>query len=415
MGNIKTNFQISSSILETAKGYAEKAQLHVQEIKSGQLDMTGWARVADETPESLIKSIEDVADEIRAKSSVFVVIGIGGSYLGTRAVDEFVLGSGFKKGKLGEPVIVYAGFNMSGTYHKALYESLKDEEITICQFSKSGTTVEPSLAFSELKNILFEKYGEEEANARIYAVTDKEKGVLRAEVDEKGYKAFVIPNDFGGRYSVMSPIGLLPMAVAGIDIREVFKGVKDASTGAVLEAAKEHACVRRALQDFDKVVEGIGFFEPNLFYFGQWMVQLYGESEGKDGKGVWPSALNFSTDLHSMGQFLQEGNQIFYETILEIVKPNDDIKIGDAVETPYAGKFVNDYNNAAMRGVIAAHRSVDVPIIEIIIPDTSAYTFGQLVYFFEMTCGVTALLMGVNPFNQPGVEAYKAEMRKIIG
>jgi glucose-6-phosphate isomerase len=374
---------------------------------------TGWVEYAARLTDDDLAEINAMAAEIRGKCTVFVVIGIGGSYLGAKAAAEFIDGGTAAAQNPGCPKLVFAGFNLSGTYHKRLLEDIRDEDICICNISKSGGTAEPSIAFLSLRKLLMEKYGEAEANQRIYAITDAQNGALRQEVRDKGYGSLVIPSDVGGRYSVLTPVGLLPMAVAGIDIGQVIAGARAAASPATENAAKRLACVRRSLQEAGKTVEIVGAFEPFMSSFNEWILQLYGESEGKDGKGMLPVSVGLSRDLHSLGQFFQEGNQIFCETLINIANPPDDIVIGEDGGF-YAGKSMKLLNEAVRAGMIKAHRSIDVPIITAEVTDTSAYCFGLMVGFFEMTCAVTGLLMGVNPFNQPGVEAYKKEMMRVL-
>jgi glucose-6-phosphate isomerase len=404
---LDTAYDVNPALLAAADGYADDARLHLETLRSHKPDYTGWVEYASHLPGSAVDEVLRVADEIRGKSTVFVAIGIGGSYLGAKAALEFIGGE--------SPVrVVFAGFNLSGSYHKALLDEIKDEEISICQISKSGGTVEPSMAFLALRELLVSKYGEEEADARTYVVTDPASGSLRKEATEKGWKALEIPPDIGGRYSVLTPVGLLPIAVAGIDIKEMLEGAKVAEGPELTETALRLASVRRAIQDTGKKVEVIGCFEPSLEFFIQWILQLFGESEGKDGKGLLPQGVSFSRDLHSLGQFLQDGAQIFSEILISIKEPAEDTII-EAQGNPYTGRGMNEFNRAVRAGMIAAHRGNDIPIISLNVKDRSAYSFGQLVYFLELTCGLTGLLMGVDPFNQPGVEAYKSEMRKILG
>jgi len=260
---------------------------------------------------------------------------------------------------------------------------------------------------------LAEKYGREEAASRVYAVTDEKTGKLRAEADEKGYATFKLPSDVGGRYSVLTPVGLLPLAVAGVDIRAMLDGAKAANTQAVIGLAKELACVRATLEK-RKCVEAICFFEPSVESFTAWLLQLFGESEGKDGRGAFPVGVGISRDLHSLGQFLQEGRQIFYETLLYVKEPTRDIEITGADAGDYAGRTYSEFNKAVLEGMAKAHLGAGMPLIRVYIPDNSAYTFGGLVYFFELCCALTGLLMGVNPFDQPGVEAYKKGMLEYL-
>ncbi|MDR0518847.1 MAG: glucose-6-phosphate isomerase [Clostridiales Family XIII bacterium] len=363
-------------------------------------------------------------------------VGIGGGGAGSGENNN----NGNSQNAAGNTEILFAGFNLSAAYHRALFEKLEGRDFSIVQISKSGGTVEPAMAYLALRELLIGKYGEAEADARTYAVTDAAGGALRAEADARGYRSLVIPSDIGGRYSVLTPVGLLPMAVAGIDIGAALCGAKEAASDEDTAACLRLASVRRALQDTGKVVEVIGCFEPSVDSFIQWILQLYGESEGKDGKGMLPTGVSFSRDLHSLGQFFQQGNQIFAETLIDIAKPAADLAISAAsaqrpgagaanADTPaaakqgspasagalFAGRGMNEFNRAVRDGMIRAHRSAGVPITTVTLPDQSAESFGRAVYFFELTCGITGMLMGVDPFNQPGVEAYKKEMMAILG
>ncbi|MGI6732504.1 MAG: glucose-6-phosphate isomerase [Anaerovoracaceae bacterium] len=388
---------------------------------SGTEDFTGWVTLPLNFDEAEIQRILDTAEVIKDQCEVFVVIGIGGSYLGARAaitaIDE-------RKGK--HPEILFAGQNMSGTYHAQLLEKIRGKEVCLCVISKSGTTTEPSMAFAILKEELYKKYGKEEAAKRIYAITDAEKGVLREETDRVGYVSFVVPDNIGGRYSVLTAVGLLPIAVAEIDIKEMLEGAKSTiypgafqesflnQKSATIKLASQYAAARLALQKKGKVIEVYEYFEPRLKYFAEWLKQLFGESEGKEGKGIFPTSLEFSTDLHSMGQFLQEGNQIFFETILDVIHSETDLKVPESAGGLLAGKSMNAVNRAACQGVMAAHKAAEIPIIKINLPRLDARVFGQMVYFFETACALSSYLQGVNPFNQPGVESYKAEMKRIL-
>lgn len=387
--------------------YQSRLNENQSRLESGKDEFTGWVKLPFEYDQEEINRIIETAAKIQNQCDAFVVIGIGGSYLGARAAIEML-----KSYNKCIPDIYFAGQNISGTYHKELLEEIKDKDICLCVISKSGTTTETSIAFALLKECLIQKYGEEEAKQRIYAITDRKKGVLREEVKKEGYISFVIPDDIGGRYSVLTAVGLLPIAVAGIDIEAMLKG-------AAAEARNKrngflYAAIRNELFKRGKVIEIFEYYEPKLQYFGEWLKQLFGESEGKEGKGIFPATLQFSTDLHSMGQFLQEGNQIFFETVLNVIQPQKDLVVPERVGGILAGKSMNQVNQAALKGVMAAHRSAGVPMIRIDIPSLTPYDFGQMVYFFERSCALSAYITGVNPFNQPGVENYKAEMRKML-
>jgi glucose-6-phosphate isomerase len=393
-----------------AASLAQIAKIH-EGLISGNEDFTGWTKLPQQGENEETARILKAAARIKSQGGALVVIGIGGSYLGARAAAEI---SGKYHAAPDSPKLLFAGLNISGTYHAELLDSLKDEDFSICVVSKSGGTTEPNIAFAILKNLLTERYGKAEAAKRIYAITDPSGGSLRAETETEGYESFIIPPDVGGRYSVLSPVGLLPMAAAGVDVQEVLAGARRAQEEDLRGLAARLAATRKALLDAGKTVEIFEQYEPALFYFAEWLKQLYGESEGKNGTGLFPAALSFSTDLHSMGQFLQEGNQIFFETLLDVLEPARDLTVPASADPLLAGKSMNEINRAAAEGVIAAHRAVHIPIVRVGIPDLSPHSFGQLVYFFELTCAYTGRLMGVDPFNQPGVEQYKKEMKRLL-
>lgn len=383
----------------------------LEKLWSGEEDFTGWVRLPLQYDRDELARIGHTADKIQDQCSLFIVIGIGGSYLGTRAVVHALAEHPIP----GCPEIRFAGNNLSGTYHADLIEKMALRDTCICVISKSGTTTEPSIAFAVLKEELIKKYGAEGANKRIYAITDGEKGILREEADAEGYETFVVPDDVGGRYSVLTAVGLLPIAVAGIDVSELLKGAEVMSTAPEWDFnASDYAVARYELLQAGKSIEIFEYYEPQLMYLAEWLKQLFGESEGKEGTGLFPASLQFSADLHSMGQFLQEGRQIFFETILNVVHPDQDIIVPDSAGKLLAGKSMNQVNQAALNGVMAAHETVGIPMIKINIPALTPYYFGQIVYFFETTCAITATLMGVNPFDQPGVERYKEEMKKLL-
>lgn len=411
---LQMNFDVALVNAGETGVFQEGLRAAKNRLYSGKEAFTGWIDLPETYDREETERIKKTAEEIRGKCGAFIVIGIGGSYLGARAAVEMMSHSFFReKEKVGVPKIYFAGQNISGTYHAELMEAVADLEVCLCVISKSGTTTECSIAFALLKDALIKKYGKEEAIKRIYAITDKEKGVLREETDREGYVSFVVPDDVGGRYSVLTPVGLLPIAVAGIDIDEMLAGAREAKESPELMGTAEiYAAVRNALYQKGKTVEIFQAYEPKLQSFTEWLKQLFGESEGKKGKGIFPTALQFSTDLHSMGQFLQDGSQIFFETVLNVIAPEKDMVVPESAGALLAGKSMNAVNQAAVAGVMEAHRKAGIPILKIEIPELSAAVFGQLVYFFEMVCGLSACLLGVNPFNQPGVESYKAEMRR---
>ncbi|HYE67459.1 MAG TPA: glucose-6-phosphate isomerase [Anaerovoracaceae bacterium] len=404
---------LSRSLLGPQTITASQAELENAKNKlwSGKEAFTGWVSLPFDYDRNEFNDILAAADKIRKQCQVLIVIGIGGSYLGAQAAI-----SALKTGKESAPEIYFAGQNLSGTYHKELIEKIEGKELCLCVISKSGTTTESSVAFSILKDVLYKKYGREEAAKRIYAITDAEKGILRSEVSREGYVSFVVPDDIGGRYSVLTAVGLLPIAAAGIDVAAMLKGAEYAADASKEEKADASmlAATRVSLLNSGKTIEVFEYYEPRLQFFAEWLKQLFGESEGKDGKGIFPAALQFSTDLHSMGQFLQDGNQIFFETVLNVLNPPGDLIVPESAGELLAGKSMNAINQAAVEGVIAAHEATGVPIIKLDIPELTPHCFGQLVYFFETACALSGYLNGVDPFDQPGVESYKTEMRKAL-
>lgn len=404
---------LSRSLLGPQTITASQAELEnaKNRLWSGKERFTGWVNLPFAYDKKELKEILAAAEKIRNQCEVLIVIGIGGSYLGAQAAI-----SALRTGKESAPEIYFAGQNLSGTYHKELLEKIEGKELCLCVISKSGTTTESSVAFSILKDELYKKYGREEAAKRIYAITDAEKGILREETSREGYVSFVVPDDIGGRYSILTAVGLLPIAAAGIDVVAMLKGAESAAEASKKEKADASllAATRISLLNSGKTVEIFEYYEPKLQFFAEWLKQLFGESEGKDGKGIFPAALQFSTDLHSMGQFLQDGNQIFFETVLNVLNPPGDLIVPESAGELLAGRSMNAINQAAVEGVIAAHEATGVPIIKLDIPELTPHCFGQMVYFFETACALSGYLNGVDPFDQPGVESYKSEMRKVL-
>jgi glucose-6-phosphate isomerase len=388
-------------------------------------DFLGWVTLPQEISDDFLQDIQQTAADLRSKSDVIISIGIGGSYLGAKAVIEAIYGP-FREHKTDGPLMVFAGQNMSSWYMKDLLELLDGRDFSVIVISKSGTTTEPGLAFRILKNALEEKYGKEAARGRIVAITDKAKGALKQLATDEGYKTYVIPDDVGGRFSVLTPVGLLPIACAGIDVKEFAKGFRDMA--AQLQHEKDvtqnpalaYAALRTLLYRQGKAIEILVNFEPALHYVSEWWKQLYGESEGKDGKGVFPASVDFSTDLHSMGQLIQDGVRNLFETFLIIKKnpftvliPHDD---GNLDGLNYLeGKDLDDVNYTAYQGTTLAHRDGKAPSMTIELPELNAYYLAQLFYFFEIGVAVSGYMLGVNPFNQPGVEAYKKNMFALLG
>ena len=407
---MKIDISGSGINIEDEKNLLEASAASYDELNSGAYDYTGWVSLPHSFDKALLEDIKSTADEISEKCTLCVVIGIGGSYLGAKAVIDALGGC-----RNGRPELVFAGYNMSASTLKNVTDRMDNEDVCLIVISKSGKTVEPLLSYSILKEKMLDKYSTAEAGRRIYVLTDEEKGELRAEAAENQYKSFVVPSDIGGRYSVLSVVGLLPVAVAGHNIDRLLDGAADTALDKEWKGTLLHYAVSRvALQRDGKCVEVFEYFEDKLRYFGEWLKQLFGESEGKDGKGAYPACLCFSRDLHSIGQFLQQGSQIFHETMLSIGKSEYDFEIPENAGYPYAGKSLEQINDCAEKGVILAHRKNGIPVITIEIPELNEYYLGKLIYFFEMSCAISALQLGVNPFNQPGVEMYKQEMQKLI-
>ncbi|MGN0714846.1 MAG: glucose-6-phosphate isomerase [Anaerovoracaceae bacterium] len=374
-------------------------------------EYTGWVKLPENFDRSLLDEIKATAEEIREKCTLFIVIGIGGSFLGAKAVIDAL-----NKNREGYPEVVFAGFNMSAAYMERLVKRVATESVCVCVISKSGRTVEPLLTYSILKDKMFAKYGYREARRRIYVITDAKKGDLCPDAFENQFKTFVIPDDVGGRYSVLTPVGLLPIACAGHDIDALLQGAADMARDPGWEDGRllEYSVCRIALQRQGKKLEIFEYFENNLRYFGEWLKQLFGETEGKEGKGAYPACLSFSRDLHSIGQFLQQGSQIFYETMITLKNFRRDFEIPWYAGYPYAGKTLEQINNCAEQGVILAHKKGGIPISTFEIEEADEYNMGQLIYFFEMSAAISAYNLGLNPFDQPGVENYKHEMMKLV-
>ncbi|HZG74104.1 MAG TPA: glucose-6-phosphate isomerase [Chondromyces sp.] len=408
---------------------AVKVAHHSLHEKTGQgSDFTGWIDLPVEYDKEEFARIQKAAEKIKQDSDVLVVIGIGGSYLGARAAIEMLNHSFYNalpKEKRQTPQVLFAGNNISSTYLRDLMDLLEGKDWSVNVISKSGTTTEPAIAFRIFRKMLEEKYGKEEARHRIYATTDKAKGALKTLAEEEGYESFVIPDDVGGRYSVLTAVGLLPIAVSGANIEEMMKGAaqarEDFSSSELEEnISYQYAAVRNVLYNKGKTIEMLINYEPGLQYFSEWWKQLFGESEGKDQKGIYPSSANFSTDLHSLGQYVQEGRRDLFETVIKVDQPRHELTIeeesNDLDGLNYlAGQTVDFVNNKAFEGTMLAHTDGGVPNLIVSIPAMDAYTFGYLVYFFEKACALSGYLLGVNPFDQPGVEAYKVNMFALLG
>lgn len=391
-------------------------------------DFLGWVSLPKDYDKAEFERIKKTAQKIQSDSDVLVVIGIGGSYLGARAAIEMLSHSFYNllpKSKRNTPEIYFAGNSISSTYLSDLLELIIDKDVSINVISKSGTTTEPAIAFRVFRDFLEKKYGKEGAKSRIYVTTDRAKGALKKLADEEGYETFVIPDDVGGRYSVLTAVGLLPIAVAGISIDDMMQGAYDASTVYTKDNLNEnismqYAILRNILYRKGKAIEILVNYEPKLHYFSEWWKQLFGESEGKDNKGIYPASVDFTTDLHSMGQFIQEGSRNIFETVLNVEKPTKDIVINEDKDNIdglnfLAGKTIDFVNKKAFEGTLLAHTDGNVPNLVVNIPEVSPYYFGNLVYFFEMACAISGYINGVNPFDQPGVEAYKKNMFALLG
>ncbi|MGG7058251.1 glucose-6-phosphate isomerase [Clostridium tertium] len=391
-------------------------------------DFLGWLDLPVNYDKDEFERIKNAAEKIKKNSDALIVIGIGGSYLGPRAAIE-MLNSNFYnvlgKDKRDTPQVFFVGNNISSTYLADLLDAIDGLDISVNVISKSGTTTEPAIAFRVFKDYMEKKYGVDGAKERIFATTDKSRGALKSLADEMGYETFVIPDDVGGRFSVLTAVGLLPIAVAGISIDEMMQGAADAREAYATDDFKNNDCykyaaMRNILYNKGKNVEILVNYEPGLHYFNEWWKQLFGESEGKDQKGIFPAAVDFSTDLHSMGQFIQEGSRIMFETVLNVEKAKREVSI-EEVEGNLdglnflAGKTIDFVNKQAFNGTLLAHNDGGVPNMVVNIPELSPYYFGYMVYFFEKACGISGYLLGVNPFDQPGVEAYKKNMFALLG
>lgn len=418
----------SKEELENLNPFVQEAHNMLHEKTGVGSDYLGWVDLPENYDKEEYSRIKQAAEKIRKDSDVLLVIGIGGSYLGARAAIEMLNHSFFNllsKSDRNAPQIIFVGHHLSSTYMSELFDLIKDKDVSINVISKSGTTTEPAIAFRIFKKFLEEKYGVDEAKSRIYATTDKEKGALKSSADEAGYETFVIPDDVGGRYSVLTAVGLLPIAVSGVSIDAIMQGAQDAmkelsEPSLDKNPAYQYAAVRNLLYQKGKLIELLVNYEPGLHYFAEWWKQLFGESEGKDHKGLYPASANFSTDLHSLGQYIQEGRRHLFETVLHVQTSRkelileEDEKNSDGLNY-LAGKTIHDVNEKAFQGTLLAHTDGEVPNLVIDLPKLDPYTFGYLVYFFEKACGISGYLLGVNPFNQPGVEAYKKNMFALLG
>lgn len=420
---IKFDFSKAYDLKELEK-YYNKGEENLKKVlnkDSEGSDFLGWVELPKTYPEEELKKIKYAAEEIRKKANYLVVIGIGGSYLGTKAVENS-LKDYFEDDE--EFKLIYAGNHLSSTYLNELVKFLKDKEYCINVISKSGTTTEPAIAFRILKRELEEKYGEDAKN-RIYVTTDREKGALKKLSIQEGYETYVVPDDIGGRFSVISPVGLLPLAAKGVDIDKLLEGFRKGQELFTIVDAKEnkaiqYALIRHLLYEKGKDIEILVNYEPSLTYISAWWKQLFGESEGKDGKAIFPASVDFTTDLHSMGQLIQEGKRNIFETVIEVKNPKEDIEIPfdeqnlDGLNY-IAGKTLDYVNKKATEGTRTAHVKGEVPNISIVIDKIDEENLALLLYFFEISVSISGYLLEVNPFNQPGVEEYKKQMFKLLG
>ena len=413
---IKLNFERAEEVKNLSK-HVNEAKSHIADLLAGKIDMTGWVDHPVKYDKEEFARIKEVANEIRNEAEVLVSIGIGGSYLGAKAAIEYLSNyySHHNAGANAKGVeVIFAGNGLSEKYLKETLDYVEGKNFYINVISKSGGTLEPATAFDKFRALCEKKYGKDGAKKRIIATTDKAKGILKEEADREGYRTFVVPDDIGGRYSVLSAVGLLPIAAAGFDIDKLMKGAEAArSIYTVADENKndamKYAIIRNLYYENGKDIEVFATLSPNMQYFAEWLKQLFGESECKGNKGIFPASLSMTADLHSMGQLMQEGKRNMYETFIMIENDfdKDRVKYNDKF-------FVNDLNDIALRATEKAHHTGNVPVIEVKVPEQNETTLGELFYFFEMSCAISALILGVNPFNQPGVEEYKKNIKELL-
>lgn len=419
---------ISEHEIESMKKIAENAKAELLGREGAGNDFLGWIDLPVDYDKEEFARIKEAAERIKGDSEVLLVIGIGGSYLGARAAIEFLRHNFYNmvsKEIRKTPEIYFVGNSISSTYLKHLVDVIGERDFSVNIISKSGTTTEPAIAFRIFKGMLEKKYGKDGAAKRIYATTDKARGALKNLATEEGYETFVVSDDVGGRFSVLTAVGLLPIAVSGADIDKLMEGAADAREHALNDSYEEndavtYAAIRNILLRKGKAVEILANYEPSLHYVSEWWKQLYGESEGKDQKGIYPASVDLTTDLHSMGQFIQDGNRIMFETVLNVEESTEEIVIEEeSVDLDglnyLTGKTVDFVNKSAMNGTMLAHTDGNVPNLVVKIPKQDEFSLGQLFYFFEFACGVSGYILGVNPFNQPGVESYKKNMFALLG
>lgn len=430
MSGIKLNLKntgISQKSIMEYKEQVENIHKELHKRTSDEKDFVGWLELPSNYDKKEFSRIKKAAKKIKKESDILVVIGIGGSYLGARAVIESLtstFNNMLTEKQRRYPQILYVGNNLSPNYINELIEYIGDKDFSVNVISKSGTTTEPAIAFRIFREILENKYGIDEARSRIYVTTDKERGALKTLADNEGYEKFVIPDNVGGRYSVLTAVGLLPIATAGIDIDKLMQGARNAQeryddSNLKYNECYKYAVARNILYKLYKNTEILVNYEPKMHYFTEWWKQLYGESEGKDQKGIFPAGVDFTTDLHSMGQYIQEGRRNLFETVISIENPKSDITINSDEDNLdglnyLAGKTLDYVNKKAMEGTVEAHVSGDVPNIMLSIENLDEENIGELIYFFEKACAMSGMILGVNPFNQPGVEEYKKNMFKLL-
>ena len=419
---------VRESEMESMKAIAESARELLLSRKGAGNDFLGWIDLPVDYDKEEFARILKAAEKIQKDSEVLLVIGIGGSYLGARAAIEFLRHNFYNsvsKEIRKTPEIYFVGNSISSTYMTHLMDVIGDRDFSVNVISKSGTTTEPAIAFRIFKEMLENKYGKAEAAKRIYATTDKARGALKTLATEEGYETFVVPDDVGGRFSVLTAVGLLPIAVSGADILKLMEGAASGRKQALENDfehndAMQYAAIRNILHRKGKMIEILANYEPSLHYVSEWWKQLYGESEGKDQKGIYPASVDLTTDLHSMGQFIQDGSRIMFETVLNVEEPQCQLTIKEEASdldglNYLAGKTVDFVNKSAMNGTVLAHTDGSVPNLMVTIPRQDEFSLGELFYFFEFACGVSGYILGVNPFNQPGVESYKKNMFALLG
>ncbi len=421
------NSSINERMISEYEEMVQKNHLFLHENPDDEKQFLGWINLPENYDKTEFERIKKAAKKIRSDSDVLIVIGIGGSYLGARAVIEGLTDCFYNMlpdQKRNSPMVIYAGNNLSPNYLNDLMNLIGERDISINVISKSGTTTEPAIAFRILKEAIEQKYGIEEARKRIYVTTDKARGALKGLATSEKYETFVIPDNIGGRFSVLTAVGLLPIATAGIDIDKLMQGANDAREKYLEPSVKfndcyKYAVVRNLLYTSGKKIEVLANYEPQLHYFTEWWKQLYGESEGKDGKGIFPAGVDLTTDLHSMGQYIQDGERHLFETVLCVSEPKNDIDVKADSENVdglnyLAGKSLDYINKKAMEGTVQAHVTGNVPNLMVTMDKLDEENLGQLIYFFEKACAMSGLILGVNPFNQPGVEEYKKNMFKLL-